>query len=251
MMASRSSRAFDGEISCARIRAIKRSTAAKPAEVHRPGLHDVQRAGRRRRRPTVRGDVDRRVDDVDLTALDAIGGGDGRHLIHRGGRRHSGRHQDGADGPGEIEHLAHPRVVGVVALPALRFRDPRQAVGRRICFPNDSAQDLALTCSPRLARTITGQLHSTSLLTSTTAGCNAQAPTDVPYVGPKLLVFSLTSSEQGSICRPHDVELRANCTVMVKSAAHESSWLDADVTTQSDEVGCQHQVDTFVPVPIR
>ena len=57
------------------------------AEVHRPGLHDVQRAGRRRRRPAVCGDVDRRVDDVDLATLDAVRGGDGRHLVHRGGRR--------------------------------------------------------------------------------------------------------------------------------------------------------------------
>ena len=60
--------------------------------------------------------MDRRVDDVDLATLDAVRGGDGRHLVHRGGRRHSGRHQDGTDAPGQIEHLADPRVVGVVAL---------------------------------------------------------------------------------------------------------------------------------------
>ena len=86
------------------------------AEVHRPGLHDVQRAGGRRRGPTVGRDVDRRVDDVDLAALDAVGAGDGRDLVHRGGGRHPGRHQNGADRPGQVEHLAHARAVGGVEL---------------------------------------------------------------------------------------------------------------------------------------
>jgi hypothetical protein len=134
------------------------------AEVHRPVLHDLQRAGRWQRGPTVGSDVDRRVDDVDFAALDTVRSGDGCHLVHRGGRRHPGRHQDGTDTPGQIEHLAHPRAVRVVELCAPRLRHPRQAVGRRLGFPNDSVQDLAMTCPPWLARTITGQLHNNSLL---------------------------------------------------------------------------------------
>src|SRR5262245_28840435 len=93
--------------------------------------------------------------------LNAVRSGDGRHLIHRGGRRSTGRHQDCADAPSQIEHLADARVVGVIALTTLRIRYPRQAIRRWLGFPNDSAQDLALTRPPRLARAITGQLHST------------------------------------------------------------------------------------------
>ncbi len=164
MMASSSSRACDGDTWPARIRPIRRSTAASRLKSIDRDCTMCSVLAARRRRPTVCGDVDRRVDDVDLATLDAVRGGDGRHLVHRGGRRHSGRHQDGADTPGQIEHLADPRVVGVVALGALRIRYPRQAVRRWLGFPNDSAQDLAMTCPPRLARAITGQLHSTPLL---------------------------------------------------------------------------------------
>src|SRR5258705_404932 len=67
------------------------------AEVDRPGLDDVQRAGRCRCRPAVYGHVDRRVDDIDLATLDAIRAGGGRHLVHRGGGRRPGRQQEGAD----------------------------------------------------------------------------------------------------------------------------------------------------------
>ena len=170
------------------------------AEVHRPGLHDVQRAGRRRRRPTVGSDVDRRVDDIDLAALDTVRGGDGCHLVHRGGRRHPGRHQDGTDTPGQIEHLAHPRVVSVVELCAPRIRYPRQAVRRWLGFPNDSVQDLATTCPPWLARAITGQLHNTPLPSNYELGHSQRAGAHTRSVCRLTpLVFLLSSSEPGRV----------------------------------------------------
>ena len=131
-------------------------------EVHRPGPHDVQRAGGRHGRTAVGGDVNRRVDDVDLAALEAVGAGDGAHLLHRGGRRHPGRHQDRADRPGKVQDFAHPcAVLGVEH--AVRG-DPRQAARRRIGFPHHAVQHLPLTRPPTLARMATGRLHHSVLL---------------------------------------------------------------------------------------
>ena len=38
-----------------------------------------------------------RIDDVDLTTIDAVSGGDPRHLVHGGRGGHTGGHQNGAD----------------------------------------------------------------------------------------------------------------------------------------------------------
>ena len=138
----------------------------QPAEVDGPGLHDVQRARCRQRRAAVDGDVDRRVNDVDLAAVDAVGGRDGGDLVHRRGGGHAGRHQDGPDVAREIEDLADACGVGLVAGRVdvqRRLRNARHRVGRRVGLPDDPAQNPAL-CSPApQARATTGQLHGTTL----------------------------------------------------------------------------------------
>ena len=135
----------------------------QPTEVDRPGLHGVQRGGCRGSRSAVGGDVDRRADDVDLAALDAVRGDDGRDLVHRGRRGHPGRHQDGADVPRQIENLADALEVLGIEFRARRRGNPRQGARGWLGFPDDAAQHLAATRAPRLARAITGQRHSTSL----------------------------------------------------------------------------------------
>src|ERR1700752_183822 len=80
-----------------------------------------------------------------------------------------------------ITALACPNRYRVGVLCALRIRYPRQAIRRWLGFPNHSAQDLAMTCPPSLARAITGQLHSTVLChIDELSVINEQAPTLVP-----------------------------------------------------------------------
>jgi hypothetical protein len=192
------------------------------AEVHRPGLDGVQRAGRRRRRPAICGDVNRRVDDVDLTPLDAVRGADGRHLVHRRGGGRSGRHQDGADVSCQIEHLADALVVRVVAPVRLCIDNFAKGVRRRIGFPNYSTQDLALTCPPWLARTSTGQLHSNPpfgfhLISADSTRSNERESATVPSMTQGRRCF--LSHRQNS--RPH-------------------------VQAQRDEIGRQNKIHVFV-----
>ena len=167
MMASSSSRALVGATSPARIRRDQAVDRGQPAEVHRPGLHDVQRAGGRRCRPAVCGEVDRRVDDVDFAArrrrTQRRWPSPGPWSRSPASRTPSEWRRCSLRGRGSRRRARSRRRR---ARRGLRSESRAHAAGRRLGLPNDSAELFALTCPPWLARTVTGQIHSTPLSVS-------------------------------------------------------------------------------------
>ena len=198
MMASSSSRAVRRRNLAGRDATDQAVDGRQPAEVDRPGLHDVQRGGCRRGRSAVGGDVDRRADDVDLAPLDAVRVDDGRDLVHRGRRRHPGRHQDGADVPGHDPAPRRP-------VRGRRRRAPRlvdSVIRGRVPVGGSVSLTIRLNTSRRRSRhgwPARSRVNSTALPSLATPSDslmrNEHGSTDVPSVAPEQSVFSLTLSE--------------------------------------------------------
>ena len=181
-----------GRTSPARIRAIRRSTAASLLKsIDRAcTMCSVLAAGDRR--SAVGGEVDRRVDDVDLAA--------GRcRMRRRWPKPGPSSRSPGFRTPSEWRRCC-PRGRGSRrrarsrrrhARRGLRSGEPAHAAGRRLGLPNEPTQLFALTFPPWLARTVTGQLHSTPLSDSrpTRLKRNEQAPTNVPFIALALWCF--------------------------------------------------------------